>query len=215
LAQPLPPWLRHLVLEVFRCRLAQDTAKRPVYLRTVCSFAPPRRSNVSPRAHSIKSELERETSRGLSLTLATTSLSLRQVSTDLPGILLPSDALRESSDCRGSQATTSSGCPGLAYSLQNHGLNREVASISALRALQLLPTDALPFLSVPRHVQVSSGRLTFVVSLSCDRSRTRPGFLASSRASLSRLPGLFHPGGIHGVFPFRGLTSSSARSPFG
>lgn len=33
------------------------------------------------------------------------------------------------------------------------------------------------------------------------------------RASPSHLPGVFHPGDTHGIFPFRGLTSSRAGSP--
>lgn len=60
--------------------------------------------------------------------------------------------------------------------LQNHGLNRKVAPISALRAIRPLPADALPFLSVPRHVQVSSGRLTVMVALSCNRHFTMSRF---------------------------------------
>lgn len=42
--------------------------------------------------------------------------------------------------------------------------------------MRKLPTAALPFLSVLRHVQVSSGRLTFVVALPCDRPFTMSRF---------------------------------------
>lgn len=35
------------------------------------------------------------------------------------------------------------------------------------------------------------------------------------RASPSHLPGVFHPGDTHGIFPFRGLTSSRAGLPLG
>jgi len=67
--------------------------------------------------------------------------------------------------------------------LLDHGLNRVLASISALRAIRLSPTAALPFLSVLRHVQVSPGRLTFVSVL----FRNRPFTLSRFPRVLSRL----------------------------
>lgn len=124
---------------------------------------------------------------------------LLQVLTGLPGILVPSDALREGSDCRGSQTTTLSGCPGLASISAKSRVESRSCFDLGFASLLLLPTAALPFLSVPRHVQVSSGRLTVVVALSCNRHFTVSRFprvlsrLAFSPARL--VPSRRHPWG--------------------
>lgn len=46
-------------------------------------------------------------------------------------------------------------------------------------------------------------------------SSTRAGFFRPLRVSPPHLPGLFHPSGILGVLPFRGLFASPSRPPFG
>lgn len=56
-------------------------------------------------------------------------------------------------------------------------------------------------------------RIARVPSFDWRHVQGRPVARLPHRASPSHLPGVFHPGDTHGIFPFRGLTSSRAGSP--
>jgi len=188
LPRPLPPWPRRLVLEVFRCRLAQVRPKG------LCTCAPSVLSlHLAARRRRLSFHC-RDVGR-----IATNSR--QNHATCLHGVPFPFDALRQS--YRHSDLAIGRSCErcGLATSLAlHHGSHAMIPrDFLCVCPINVLPRDRARC----RHPASLASR-----TRSCGTSRVRRLPARPLRASPCYLPGLFHPSGTLGVSPFRGLTSS-------
>jgi len=168
------PCLFHLGCETWCLRISafdlrRIRPKRPVYLRTTCSCAPPRRSSAPAVYFQNDPCIAAQT-------------AWRQA---FLGFFSPSMRLQAS-----------------AYPSQVP--SRDFVDLFGIKPRILRSSSSLS----TRVVQMSPSRRMDTSRVISSTSRVRRFPVRPLRASLAYLPGLFHPSGILGVFPFRGLTHS-------